>query len=238
MSATLPLEPASSLVLLVHFSNKQLLPFYYDVSVWWNNSWLMNWKYLEGGSLYLIEVLSWNFAGGTEENHKKPVKVHWLTLLYYPSSNFYLKRRFRDWTPSTGKKPTQLCPMDRAGPHLRTIDLRQSRPRVEPSTSRIQVLAFLPHCFQFIIHLFSYHSTVCSPPTKERIFRCNNHLETTFQSSLNVYPFMTLALNSNRSWSVSLNGVTIRYRYVTESPGKSIHIHGVPVTSFGSFIGS
>jgi hypothetical protein len=50
---------------------------YDDVSIsggmihdWWTR------EYLEGTGRYLIEILSWNFAGGTEENHSKPVKVH------------------------------------------------------------------------------------------------------------------------------------------------------------------
>jgi hypothetical protein len=30
----------------------------------------------------------------------------------------YFKQRFRDWTQSSGKNPTQLGPIDRANPYL------------------------------------------------------------------------------------------------------------------------
>jgi hypothetical protein len=30
----------------------------------------MNWKYLEGNGRGLIEILSWHFSGGAEENYE------------------------------------------------------------------------------------------------------------------------------------------------------------------------
>jgi hypothetical protein len=32
----------------------------------------MNWKNMERSGRGIIEVLSWNFLGGIEENHEKP----------------------------------------------------------------------------------------------------------------------------------------------------------------------
>jgi hypothetical protein len=43
-------------------------------------------------------------------------------LLLLPRTSVYLKQSFEEWTlpPSSGKKPTELGPIDRASPYLRT----------------------------------------------------------------------------------------------------------------------
>jgi hypothetical protein len=57
---------------------------------------------------------------------------------HYPSSYifFYLRQRFGDWIlpPSSSKRPTQLGPVDRASPHLRTPAPTQDR-IYNPSTT-------------------------------------------------------------------------------------------------------
>jgi hypothetical protein len=35
----------------------------------------MNWKGFQGSSSGLIEILSWNLPGGTEENHGSPAEI-------------------------------------------------------------------------------------------------------------------------------------------------------------------